>query len=163
MSKFNFKKPDWSKVGMWCADIFRNNSSTIVGGMSMIGLALLCRKLNIPYTVLTEPFTGSYGRRTSYRQNSEPHQVSLMYLPSDAIEASIAAIYDGALNQDFDSQRISSAKEIFNIIAARKDDISDATKTYAITVLRQIAEEMDFDSGRKAVIQLISKIGKGEL
>lgn len=158
MSKFNFKKPDWSKVGMWCADIFRNNSSTIVGGLSMIGLAMLCRKLNIPYTVLTEPYTGrSYVKPEAPKANAQ-----ILYFPSDAVEASIQAIYDGALNADFDSQRCAAGKEILSIVSARKDDISEATKTYAISYLRLIADEMDFDSGRKTIMSYISKIAKGE-
>lgn len=158
MSKFNFKKPDWSKVGMWCADIFRNNSSTIVGGLSMIGLAMLCRKLNIPYTVLTEPYTGK-----SYVKPEVPKPATpILYFPSDAVEASIQAIYDGALNADFDSQRCAAGKEILSIITARKNDISEATKTYAISYLRLIADEMDFDSGRKTIMSYISKIAKGE-
>ena len=162
MSKFNFKKPDWSKVGLWCADMLRSNSGTIVGGLSMIGLALLCRKLNIPYSVLTDPFVGGTNRNTYYGNDSG--KVSqLIYLPSDAIEASIAAIYDNAMHADFDSQRCSAAKEIYSILSARKNDISDTTKTYAITILRQICDHMDFDSGRKNVMAYISMIGKGEL
>lgn len=158
MSKFNFKKPDWSKVGMWCADIFRNNSSTIVGGLSMIGLAMLCRKLNIPYAVLTEPYTGK-----SYVKPEVPKPATpILYFPSDAVEASIQAIYDGVLNADFDSQRCEAGKEILSIVSARKDDISEATKTYAISYLRFIADEMDFDSGRKTIMSYISKIAKGE-
>lgn len=158
MFRFNFKKPDWNKVGMWCADIFRNNSSTIVGGMSMIGLALLCRKLNIPYTVITDPLRG-----TSYVKPETPKAPSqILYFPSDAVEASIQAIYDGALNADFDSQRCAAGKEILSIVSARKDDISEATKTYAISYLRLIADEMDFDSGRKTIMSYISKIAKNE-
>ena len=158
MSKFNFKKPDWSKVGMWCADIFRNNSSTIVGGLSMIGLAMLCRKLNIPYTVLTEPYTGR-----SYVKPEPPKTTQqILYFPSDATEAAIQAIYDNAMNADFDSQRIAAGREIMGIVESHKDDISEATKTYAISYLRLIADEMDFDSGRSNIMRQISKIAKGE-
>ena len=131
MSKFNFKKPDWNKVGMWCADIFRNNSGTIIGGMSMIGLALLCRKLNIPYTVLTDPLRG-----TTYVKPEAPKvSQQILYFPSDATEAAIQAIYENALNADFDSQRIAAGREIMTIVEAHKDDISEATKTYAIRYL----------------------------
>ena len=158
MFRFSFKKPDWSKVGMWCADIFRNNSSTIVGGLSMIGLAMLCRKLNIPYTVLTEPYTGK-----SYVKPEVPTPATpILYFPSDAVEASIQAIYDGVLNADFDSQRIAAGREIMAIVEAHKDDISEATKTYAISYLRLIADEMDFDSGRSNIMRQISKIAKNE-
>lgn len=158
MSKFNFKKPDWGKVGMWCADIFRNNSSTIIGGMSMIGLALLCRKLNIPYTVLTEPYTGKSYVKPEVPKTSQ----QILYFPSDATEAAIQAIYDNAMNADFDSQRIAAGREIMEIIESHKDDISEATKTYAISYLRLIADEMDFDSGRSNIMRQISKIAKGE-
>lgn len=158
MIKLNFKKPDWSKVGMWCADIFRNNSSTIIGGMSMIGLALLCRKLNIPYTVLTEPYTG----RSYVKPEPPKTSQQILYFPSDATEAAIQAIYVGALNADFDSQRIAAGKEIMEIVESHKDDISEATKTYAISYLRLIADEMDFDSGRSNIMRQISKIAKNE-
>ena len=159
MSKFNFKNINYQKIGDWMMDMLRTNSGTIVGGLSMIGLAMLCRKLNIPYTVLTEPYTGK-----SYVKPEVPKPATpILYFPSDAIEASIQAIYDGALNADFDSQRCAAGKEILSIITARKDDISEATKTYAISYLRLIADEMDFDSGRKTIMSYISKIAKGEL
>lgn len=159
MSKFNFKNINYQKIGGWFADMLRSNSGTIVGGLSMIGLALLCRKLNIPYTVITDPLHG-----TSYVKPETPKAApQLLYFPSDAVEASIQAIYDNALlNADFDSQRCAAGKEILSIIAARKDDISEATKTYAISYLRLIADEMDFDSGRKTIVSYISKIAKGE-
>ena len=159
MSKFNFKNINYQKIGDWMMDMLRTNSGTIVGGLSMIGLAMLCRKLNIPYTVLTEPYTGkSYVKPEAPKAN-----VQILYFPSDAIEASIQAIYDGALNADFDSQRCAAGKEILSIVSARKNDISEATKTYAISYLRLIADEMDFDSGRKTIMSYISKIAKGEL
>jgi hypothetical protein len=159
MSKFNFKNINYQKIGDWMMDMLRSNSGTIVGGLSMIGLAMLCRKLNIPYTVLTEPYTGR-----SYVKPEAPNAATpILYFPSDAVEASIQAIYDGALNADFDSQRCASAREIMSIISARKDDISETTKTCAISYLRLIADEMDFDSGRKTIMSYISKIAKGEL
>lgn len=158
MSKFNVKNINWTKVGCWTADMLKSNSGTIVGGLSMIGLAMLCRKLNIPYTVLTEPYTGK-----SYVKPEVPKPAtSILYFPSDAVEASIQAIYDGALNADFDSQRCAAGREIMSIVSARKNDISEATKTYAISYLRLIADEMDFDSGRKTIMSYISKIAKGE-
>lgn len=158
MSKFNFKNINYQKIGDWMTDMLRTNSGTIVGGLSMIGLAMLCRKLNIPYTVLTEPYTGkSYVKPEAPKTNAQ-----ILYFPSDAVEASIQAIYDGALNADFDSQRCAAGKEILSIVSARKNDISEATKTYAISYLRLIADEMDFDSGRKTIMSYISKIAKGE-
>jgi len=159
MSKFNFKSINYQKIGDWMMDMLRSNSGTIVGGLSMIGLAMLCRKLNIPYTVLTEPYTGR-----SYVKPEAPRPATpILYCPSDAVETSIQAIYDGALNADFDSQRCAAGKEILSIVSARKNDISEATKTYAISYLRLIADEMDFDSGRKTIMSYISKIAKGEL
>lgn len=158
MSKFNFKKVDWTKVGNWTADMLRSNSATIVGGMSMIGLALLCRKLNIPYTVLTEPYTG----RSYVKPEAPKTTQQILYFPSDATEAAIQAIYENALNADFDSQRIAAGREIMTIVEAHKDDISEATKTYAISHLRLIADEMDFDSGRSNIMRQISKIAKNE-
>lgn len=162
MSKFNI---NWSnafrKFGNWTGDMLRQNSGMIVGGVTMISLALLCRKLNIPISVLTDPFVG--GTKNTYYGNDSGKVSQLVYLPSDAIEASIGAIYDSAMRADFDSQRCSAAKEIYSILSARKNDITDATKTYAITILRQICDHMDFDSGRKNVMAYISMIGKGEL
>ena len=150
------------KFGNWTGEMLKSNSAMIVSGVTMIGFALLCRKLNIPYQVLTDPFVGN-SRKGTYYGNDTGKVSQFIYLPSDAVEASIAAIYDGAANADWDSQRAAAAKEIFDILKVRKDDISDSTKTYAITMLRQICDEMDFDSGRRAVMSYISKIGKGEL
>jgi hypothetical protein len=159
MSKFNFKNINYQKIGDWMMDMLRTNSGTIVGGLSMIGLAMLCRKLNIPYTVLTEPYTG----RSYVKPEAPKTSAQILYFPSDAVEASIQAIYDGAMNADFDSQRCAAGREIMSIISARKNDISEATKTYAISYLRLIADEMDFDSGRKTIMSYISKIAKGEI
>jgi len=155
MNKFNYQK-----FGSWIGSVLQSNSGTIVGGLSMIGLALLCRKLNIPYQVLTDPYYGT--RSKIHPVDDSRDDFSLVYLPNDAIEASISAIYDGAVHADFDSQRTAAVREIVSILAARKNDISDATKTYAITTLRMISKKMDFDSGRKTITQYISKIAKGE-
>lgn len=152
------KKIDFKKIGLWGCEMLRNNSSTIVGGLSMIGLALLCRKLNIPYTVLTD----GYSSRDTYSSrdlNTKP--IPLMYLPSDPIEASISAIYDSSERSDFDSQRVNAAKEIMAILAAH-EELPESTLTYAISTLRTIAGSMDFDSGRREITKIIAKIGKGE-
>lgn len=160
MSKFNFKSINYQSIANGFADLLRSNSGTIVGGLSMIGLALLCRKLNIPYTVLSEPF-GTVRRYDLYSKKDAEYQ-PFIYMPSDEIEGAIAAIYDVAAHADFDSQRLHAAKDIFDILAARKDEITSGTKVYATTTLRTISSHMDFDSGRRSITQLIAKIGKGE-
>lgn len=160
MSKFNFKKPNWSKIGLWCADVFRNNSSTIVGGMSMIGLALLCRKFDIPYTVLTDPYYSAPKVKTT---SSSSSQQQIMWIPSDSVEASIQAIYDGTTNMYSDYNKESAAKEILSIISARKDDISEATRSYAIAYLRMIADSMYSDYHRDNIMKMISKIAKNDI
>lgn len=154
-------KIDFKKFGDWTAEMLRNNSSTIVGGLGMIGLALLCRKLNIPYTVLTDNY-GSYGRSYEPSRYYEPQETQLIFMPSDPVEASISAIYNGAISCDFDSQRTAAAKEIMAVLAAHKD-LPASTLTFAISTLRAISAKMDFDSGRRTITAMISKIGKGEI
>jgi len=153
------KKLNYEKLAAWFLEAFKANGGTIIGGLSMIGLSLLCRKLGVPYQVLTDPI---YGRTTySNRSQSDPRQ-TLYLMPTDAVEASIAAIYNSALSLDFDSQKVAAAREIMSVITARKNDIPDTTVTYAISMLQALAKTMDFDSNKRTITQFISKLGKGD-
>lgn len=154
------KKLNYEKLAAWFLEAFKANGGTIIGGLSMIGLSLLCRKLGVPYQVLTDPV---YGRTTySSRYQSDPRQ-TLYLMPTDAVEASIAAIYNSARTMDFDSQKIAAVREIMSIIASKKNEVpDDTTVTYAISMLQALAETMDFNSNKRIITQFISKLGKGE-
>jgi hypothetical protein len=155
------KKPNYEKLATWFLDAVRANGGTIVGGLSMIGLSLLCRKLGVPYQVLTDP---AYARtRTSQPSYNHSEYAQTLYLmPTDAVEASIAAIYNSSVNLIYDSEKLAAAKEIMSVIAARKDDIPDTTVTYAISMLQALAKTMIYDSNKRTVTQFISKLGKGD-
>lgn len=155
------KKPNYEKLASWFLEAVRANGGTIVGGLSMIGLSLLCRKLGVPYQVLTDP---AYGRPRSAQPSYDHSEYAqtLYLMPTDAVEASIAAIYNSALSLDFDSQKVAAAREIMSVITARKNDIPDTTVTYAISMLQALAKTMDFDSNKRTVTQFISKLGKGD-
>lgn len=153
------KKVNYEKLAAWFLEAVRANGGTIVGGLSMIGLSLLCRKLGVPYQVLTDPVYG----RTTYSNRSQGNPQQTLYLmPTDAVEASIAAIYNSALTMDFDSQKIAAAREIMSIIASKKNNVPDTTVTYAISVLQALSKTLDFNSNKRIMTQFISKLGKGE-
>ena len=151
-------KLNLQKIGDWAAEAFRANSGVVMKGLSLIGLALVCKAANIPYQVLTEPLDGGYKKSSTQSDKN-----FLMYLmPDDPIEASFAAIYNSTTDYSFDSDRISAAKNIMDILAKRRGELTDSNVSYAINVLQQISKDMNFDSSKRTVSRMITNIGKGE-
>lgn len=156
--KFNF---NLEKFGDWTWNFIKSNSSAIVGGLGMIGLAMLCKKLDIPYQVLTDP---CYKFSTKSSKN-EPYTAPTWYfMPNNPGEAAIASIVDAALKYDFDYKKVEAAKQVFSIVESKKenDESDDSLVTYAITTLQRLTDSMDFDSYKKDVLSIIAKLGKGE-
>lgn len=157
------KKIDFRKLGDWTLELLRNNSSSIFGGLSMIGLALLCKKLNLPYAVLTDTpcvedrCFSNHGRDV---QGSN----SVVLLTNDPVELSIESVYEAASTYSFDSQKVKAARDIIGILSANKDkNTNPGIYSFAIATLKKLSQTMLFDSSKKEVLDLITKIGRGEI
>ena len=151
------KKIDWQKVGKNVEGLIRDNAGTIVSGSMMIALALICRKLDIPYQVLTDPY------HIPIKTCSEkPATTSIYLMPNNPIEASIAAVANGTKDMDFDSTKERAAEKIMSILSANKNNLNDSTKNYAISMLQSISDTLTFDSTKSRVLNMIVKIGKDD-
>lgn len=155
MAKINLKV-DFKKIGNNALNIFKENSGTFISGGIMICLALLCKKFDIPYQVLTDPIGGGFTSRGDSKE-----QTRLLLIPNNSIEASMGAIYDGLNKDDWDSTKEAAAKQIMSILASRKNDLDESTKTYTIGLLRGISEKCTWDSTRSSINRMIANIGKG--
>lgn len=155
MAKIN-AKVDFKKFGNNALNVLKANSGTFVSGGIMICLALLCKKFDIPYQVLTDPFTGNY------KIGGSKENAKLLLIPNNSIEASMAAIYDGLDNDDWDSTKDAAARQIMSILSSRKNDLDESTKTYAIGMLRGISEKCTWNSTKDTINRMIAKIGKDD-
>lgn len=154
-------KINFAKIGESAMSLLKANAGPIVGGLSMIALGILCQKLDLPYNILTDPYTVS--RKTMYTPRvNQTAQSMIMLVPNNATEASIAAIVNSAKNMDYDSQKVSAAKQVMSVLSSNKDNLTEASKTFAITMLQNLTSELDYDSNINAVNDLIMKVGKGE-
>lgn len=156
MKKLNI---NFEKVGKGILTVLQDNSGTVATGVTMVLLAVLCKKLDIPYQVLTNPYDGN-GFRT-YSQNRKDCQ-KIMLVPNNSVEASIGAIINGAMSCSFDYQRTEAAKQALSILASNKENLSESTKTYTVALLQQLSDQMSFSSGKNDIGKIIMKIGKGE-
>lgn len=154
-------KINWQRIGSWTMDMLRGNAGTIVGGVSMIGLALLCKKLDIPYQVLTDPFGGDYTSSAKSRPSANFVESSLILMPNNAAEASIAAICDNAKTMRDDYYKNKAVGQIVDILESA-DEVDDNVRTYAIMCIRSIAAVTNDGYYRTKMIEVISNIGKGE-
>lgn len=148
---------DFMKLGEGAWNLVKGNSGTLVGGLCMIGMALLCKRLEIPYQVLTDPFTVD-AKSKKYSDSG----TKLFLVPNNAIEASMAAIYDGVQSDDWESTKQAAAEQIMAILSANKESLSENSKTYAINLIRGLAGKSRWSSTKDSMNRLIAKIGKGE-
>lgn len=156
--KFNF---NLEKFGNWTWNFVKSNSSTIIGGLSMIGLAMLCKKLDIPYQVLTDPYYKVSTRSDRHDNYPAP---TFYLMPNNPGEAAIASIIDSAVKYDLDYKKVDAAKQILNIVKSKKeaDDCDASLVTYAITALQRLTDSMDFDYQKESVLRIIAALGKGD-
>lgn len=159
MKKIKFPKIDIARLGEGALNLLKENSGTIAGGLTMIGMALLCKKLNLPYQVLTDPYSfESYGVTRSNGQTTK-----LVLIPNNSLEASMSALYEGISADDWESTKEDAANKIFSILSANRDDLQDSTKTYAINLIRGINEKSRWNSTKEHNNRLIARIGKGDI
>lgn len=163
MAKFNFSI-DWEKVAKGvsktCGDILSAGMPLIVSGGATIGLALLCKKLNIPYDVLTDPYGLRVESKASGNQSSYPS--TIMLLPNNPIEAGIAAVTSTISTSSSEYYIAQAADQIKDILSSNQSSISASTMTYAITMLRTLADKCRSSYYRNEIIEIIADISKGD-
>ena len=150
-------KIDWTRIGQSTVSIIQRNSGIIVGGLSMIGLALLCKKLNLPYDVLTDPFGNGTVSIRPRTVDARPMTSNIMFLPSNSVEASIAALCDNAKSMSSSFYKCNAVSDIYNLLFS-VDDLDDSTKTYAIMAIRSIADTTSSSYYKSCMMDTISKI-----
>lgn len=156
------KRINWDNIGNNLMSAVSQNSGVLISGFLMIGLSLICKKLNIPYQVLTDPIgVSSYNRGITIRNSRGDDTTKIYLMPNNAVEASMAAIYEGLKSSDWDSTKKEAAENIMDILNANVGNLSESTKTYAINILRGIANKAYWDSTKKEINQYIAEIGIG--
>lgn len=152
------KKIDWTGFATWVNDSVRSNGGRIIGGLTMIGFALLCKKLNVPFSVLTDP----YGTMNNV---STPTQVSvmdtsIMLVPNNTVEASIAAICDSAKGMRDNYYKNQAVQQILEILRKQKE-LDESTKTYAVMCIRAIAATTNDNYYKNQMTRAVQSIAEG--
>lgn len=132
--------------------ILKNNEKLIVGTVCTVIAGAICAKFDIPVKF---DGTNAANRYSDYDGAINSDYVSF---PRNSKEAAITSLVNAARISDFDSNRTDIAKKIATIIAG---DVDDATRSYGIDALSRISKDMDFDSGKRAIANLIFDITKG--
>ena len=152
MSKF---KVDFAKIGESATNLLRQNSSTIVGGLLMIGLGLLCKKLELPVETVTNPYDSFWPVET---KGQTP---KLVLIPNNTVESSVCAIANAAIKTTSNYSKEQAAKKIMEVLRSNKAELSDPTKQFAITSLRYIADSSYSSYTKEQLFNKIAEIGKG--
>ena len=163
MAKFNFSI-DWENVAKGvsktCGDILSAGMPLIVSGGATIGLALICKKLNIPYDVLTDPYGLRAESRSSGGKSSYPS--SIMLVPNNPVEAGIAAVASSIGTSSSEYYIAQAADQIKDILSSNQESISASTMTYTITMLKTLADKCKSTFYRNEIIEIIADISKGD-
>ena len=126
----------------------------------MIGMALLCRHLDVPYQILSDPFCS-----VRFEDRASKRDASIMLVPNNPIEASIAAICNNVTSNTTPYYVNKAACEVVDILKSHSD-LEDSTLTYAICMLQGLADKINpsYDTYyRSKIMEKISYIAKGEL
>lgn len=158
MKKINI---NWSRIASTVASAAQSSAAPIFTGLGMMGLALLCKKLDVPYQVLLDP---SY---TMNARKSSMHSVTaqtgpLMFLPGNSTEAAINAIVDSMSSNDADYYICQSAEKIYEMLGDASEPVSDQTRTHAIMAINNLSKMMWSSYYKKKASDLIAKIGCGD-
>lgn len=130
----------------------KSTLGTIIGSVCITGISAVCRKLDLPTAFNPYDF--------------EPMKPRLMLVPTNAVEASMVAIYESLSRGDWDSTKENSARQIYSILKESYDkdsQIQDSTKTFAISLLRDISSMASWNSTKERINDYIVKIGKGDI
>lgn len=150
MSKINF-----ARIGEGALNLFKQNGATIVGGLIMIGLGLLCKKLDIPVETVSNPYDSLF--------SVEPKKpdVRLVLIPNNTVESSVSAIANAAIKSASSYSKEQASKKIMDVLRSNKAELSDTTKQFAITSLRYIADSTSSSYTKEQIFNRIAEIGKG--
>ena len=148
-------KVDFAKIGEGALNLLRQNSSTIVGGALMIGLGLLCKKLDLPVGTVTNPYDNFWP------MEARSHSAKLVLIPNNTVESSVCAIANAAIKSTSGYSKEQAAKKIMEVLRANKADLTDSTKQFAITSLRYIADSAYSSYTKELLFNKIAEIGKG--
>lgn len=152
------RKIDWNGIGIWISDSIRSNGGKIVGGITMIGFALLCKKLNLPFSVLTDPYDSM--NNMSVSAQIPIVDTSIMLVPNNTVEASIVAICDNAKTMRDNYYKNQAANQILEILRKQKT-LDDSTKTYAVMCIRAIAATCNDNYYKNQMLRAIQSIAEG--
>lgn len=152
MSKINF-----ARIGEGALNLFKQNGATIVGGLIMIGLGLLCKKLDLPVETVSNPYDSFF--------SVEPKKpdVRLVLIPNNTVESSVSAIANAAIKSASSYSKGEASRKIMDVLRSNKTELSDATKRFAITSLRYIADSTSSNYTKEEIFNKIAEIGKGAL
>lgn len=150
-------KPDWNKIGGYVIDSVRNASGPILSGIGMLGLAMIAKKLNIPYQVLLDPSYSMRSGKIAQISNSS----GLAIMPNNSVEAAIGAILESSRSNS-DYYKFKDAQKIYDLIAYNIDILDDRTKSYAIMALNNMANACNSSYYTSNIVELIAKIGSGD-
>lgn len=158
MKKFNV---DWQKFGSLLTSAAQSSAAPIITGLGMMGLALICKKLDVPYQVLLDP-SYSMNARKSSMCSATAQTGPLMFLPGNSTEAAINAIVDSMSSNDADYYICQSAEKIYEMLGDAPEPVSDQTKTHAIMAINNLSKMMWSSYYKKKASDLIAKIGCGD-
>ncbi len=139
---------------MTVKEFMDENRDDLKKAFALVGGVYLCRILGIRV-----PLSYSSPSRTS---NSTKTTVRYIYAPSNYIEEAIKSIAETAVSSTSSFTKEKSCDEIFSIVAKNKDGVSDSTKSYAITAMKNIASRSTSSYTKEHVSELITKLAKGE-
>lgn len=149
----------WERFSKAAAETISENSGLFLSGLASLGLALLCKKLDIPLDSFND--TMHYDRPPRRNQNRNIKPSNSYIIPRNAMESAISAIYTSANNAYTDSARKEFANEIFNMLKENRNSLDESTKIYTISIIQKIATACYSDSYKRDITKIISSIGKG--
>lgn len=101
----------------------------------------------------------------STSRKSRSKACDLTYYGSDASVMTVMAYYDLARKADWDSSRITAARNIKDFFIAKKDDAADAEflQSMSIRAISAISSMMDWESDKETCVRLIRQIAEEEV
>jgi len=131
-------------------DICSDNREVIVSAIGSAVLIGICKIAKVPINISPRYPRGKAYTSADFTTNLFCH---------NNIETAIASIMDGAANFDFDRSRKDAADRITRIVL-RDNDAEEDTINFAISALSKLAKDMDFDSSRNYIYELIETLAK---
>lgn len=128
-------------------EFFKTNNNTFASIAMAAAIATISKKYDIPIGYNVQP-----NHQTSYQ--------NIILIPRNSIEASILSIAKSAKSMSWDTDKVRAAENICQIV--NKNGISDETRSFAIAVLSDMAENTSWDTSKRKINKLIMDITKGK-